>query len=100
MTRRPPAWQALQRLQERRDKLFRSMREDLDSAFKSAHAEVASVIRDLQRGGSAQQAALARQRIPVFKLNQYLMAQVHVAENEVHHRWEEDNVRMLAQYVS
>jgi peptidyl-prolyl cis-trans isomerase D len=44
--------------------------------------------------------ALARQRIPVFKLNQYLMAQVHVAENEVHHRWEEDNVRMLAQYVS
>jgi len=44
--------------------------------------------------------SLARQRIPVFKLNQYLMAQVHVGETEVHRRWEEDNVRMMAQYVT
>lgn len=44
--------------------------------------------------------ALARRRIPVFKLNQYLMSQVHVSENEVQRRWEEDNVHMLAQYVS
>jgi len=44
--------------------------------------------------------SLARQRIPVFKLNQYLMAQVHVAETEVHRRWEEDNMRMTAQYVT
>ena len=50
----------LERLQERRDQLFRSMREDLDSAFKSAHTQVAGVIRELQRGGSAQQAARAR----------------------------------------
>jgi DNA mismatch repair protein MutS2 len=53
----------LQRLQERRDKLFHSMREDLDVAFKSAHEEVASVIRELQRGGSAQQAAQARKQL-------------------------------------
>lgn len=53
----------LQRLQERRDELFRKMRSDLDDAFKHAHAEVAAVIRDLQRGGSARGAAHARDRL-------------------------------------
>jgi DNA mismatch repair protein MutS2 len=53
----------LERLQDRRDKLFVSLREDLDVAFKEAHAEVASVIRDLQRRGTAQDAAQARSRL-------------------------------------
>jgi len=53
----------LERLQERRDKLFVSMREDLDAAFKDAHGQVASVIRDLQRRGTAQDAAHARSKL-------------------------------------
>lgn len=59
----------LERLQERRDKLFHAMREDLDRTFKDAHAQVAAVIRDLQRSGSqdsrsaAQAAAHARKRL-------------------------------------
>lgn len=53
----------LERLQERRDKLFVSMREDLDAAFKQAHGEVATVIRDLQRKGTAQDAARARSKL-------------------------------------
>jgi len=53
----------LERLQERRDQLFHAMRNDLDTAFKDAHAQVAAVIRDLQRGGSAQDAAHARERL-------------------------------------
>ena len=57
----------LQRLQERRDKLFHAMREDLDSAFKDAHARVAGVIRDLQRGGTAQEAARARSRLQALE---------------------------------
>jgi DNA mismatch repair protein MutS2 len=50
----------LTQLATRRDELFRSMREDLDAAFRDAHAQVASVIRELQRGGSAHAAAAAR----------------------------------------
>ncbi|MBW2242630.1 MAG: endonuclease MutS2 [Deltaproteobacteria bacterium] len=53
----------LERLQERRDQLFDSMRSELDEAFQQAHGEVAGVIRDLQRGGSAQEAARARKRL-------------------------------------
>ena len=53
----------LQRLQERRDKLFHSMREGLDQAFQEAHAEVANVIRELQRGGTAQVAGRAREKL-------------------------------------
>jgi len=50
----------LTQLAARRDELFRSMREDLDAAFRDAHAQVAGVIRELQRGGSARAAAAAR----------------------------------------
>ncbi|MCP3984034.1 MAG: endonuclease MutS2 [bacterium] len=53
----------LERLQERRDQLFDSMRGELEEAFRQAHGEVAGVIRDLQRGGSAQEAAQARKRL-------------------------------------
>jgi len=53
----------LERLQERRDALFHAMRSDLDRSFRDAHAQVAAVIRDLQRRGSAQGAAHARQRL-------------------------------------
>lgn len=53
----------LERLQERRDQLFASLRSDLEAAFESAHAEVADVIRSLQRGGSARDAARAREQL-------------------------------------
>jgi DNA mismatch repair protein MutS2 len=54
----------LEKLQERRDQLYHSMRDDLDAQFRNAHAQVAAVIRDLQRGGaSAQDAAHARERL-------------------------------------
>jgi len=53
----------LERLQERRDALVSSMRADLDRAFRDAHAQVAAVIRDLQRGGTARDAAHARERL-------------------------------------
>ncbi len=59
----------LQRLQERRDKLFEDMRSDLDERFKDAHAQVAAVIRGLQRAGegssrdAARGAAHARERL-------------------------------------
>jgi DNA mismatch repair protein MutS2 len=57
----------LERLQERRDQLFASMRSELDEAFQSAHAEVAGVIRELQRGGGARDAARARERLITLK---------------------------------
>ncbi|MDP6977508.1 MAG: Smr/MutS family protein [Myxococcota bacterium] len=59
----------LERLQERRDKLFEDMRADLDDRFKDAHAQVAAVIRGLQRAGegsprdAARGAAHARERL-------------------------------------
>jgi DNA mismatch repair protein MutS2 len=56
----------LEKLSQRRDELYRAMREDLDAQFKNAHAQIAAVIRDLQRGGasaSAQEAAHARERL-------------------------------------
>ncbi|MBW2543237.1 MAG: endonuclease MutS2 [Deltaproteobacteria bacterium] len=53
----------LERLQARRDKLFLSMREDLEQSFRDAHEQVASVIRELQRGGSARDAAAAREKL-------------------------------------
>jgi DNA mismatch repair protein MutS2 len=53
----------LEKLQERRDSLYRAMREDLDRTFRDAHAQVAGVIRELQRGGRARDAARARERL-------------------------------------
>jgi DNA mismatch repair protein MutS2 len=50
----------LARLQERRDKLFGEMRRELDDSFRDAHAEVARIIRDMQREPSSQTAAGAR----------------------------------------
>jgi DNA mismatch repair protein MutS2 len=66
----------LERLQARRDALYRSMRDDLDSAFKQAHRDVAGVIRDLQRGPSAQKAAAARAQLEA------LAARARLAEQE------------------
>jgi DNA mismatch repair protein MutS2 len=53
----------LERLQERRDRLFGELRADLDRSFKDAHAQVAAVIRSLQQGGTARDAAHARDRL-------------------------------------
>jgi peptidyl-prolyl cis-trans isomerase D len=44
--------------------------------------------------------ALARQRIPMIKLNRYLMSQVHVSAMEVRRQFEENNVIITAKYVS
>jgi DNA mismatch repair protein MutS2 len=53
----------LEKLQARRDKLFLAMRDDLEHSFREAHEQVAMVIRDLQRGGSARDAAGAREKL-------------------------------------
>lgn len=53
----------LERLQARRDDLYRAMRDDLDRAFRDAHAEIAGVIRDLQQGGTGRDATRARERL-------------------------------------
>lgn len=53
----------LERLQARRDDLYQSMRSDLDSAFQSAHGEIARVIRELQADPTSQRAAEARKRV-------------------------------------
>jgi DNA mismatch repair protein MutS2 len=53
----------LEKLQARRDKLFLAMRDDLEHSFREAHEQVATVIRDLQRGGSARDAAGAREKL-------------------------------------
>lgn len=42
---------------------------------------------------------LARQRIPVVKLNHYLMSQVHVSAAEVRRAFAEENTKLLARYV-
>ena len=54
-------------LQARRDKLFRGMRDDLERSFREAHAEVSAVIRDLQRRGTARDAAHARARLEALR---------------------------------
>jgi len=51
------------RMRARRDELYRAMRSDLDHAFREAHGRVAGVIRDLQRSGTARDAARARERL-------------------------------------
>lgn len=53
----------LEQLQARRDALYRGMRHDLDRSFREAHAQVAAVIRDLQRAPTARDAAHARERL-------------------------------------
>ena len=67
----------LEKLQARRDELFRDMRASLDRTFRDAHAEVAAVIRDLQRGSArgvgaqvgpgARDAAHARDRLEALE---------------------------------
>jgi DNA mismatch repair protein MutS2 len=53
----------VERLRARRDELYRAMRHDLDRAFREAHGRVAEVIRELQRAGTARDAARARERL-------------------------------------
>jgi len=43
---------------------------------------------------------LVRQRVPVVKLNQYLMAQVHVSQSEITRALQEEHAKMLAEYVA
>jgi peptidyl-prolyl cis-trans isomerase D len=42
---------------------------------------------------------LARQRIPIVKLNHYLMSQVHVSAAEVRRAFAEQNTKLVARYV-
>ena len=53
----------LARLQERRDKLFGEMRQELDDSFRDAHGEVARIIAELQRQPSSRRAATARSQL-------------------------------------
>jgi DNA mismatch repair protein MutS2 len=71
----------LAKLEARREELFRRMREDLDQAFRGAHAEVAAVIRDLQRGGGARDAAHARERLQSLEAEADAAAQAAQAES-------------------
>ncbi len=43
---------------------------------------------------------MVRQRIPVVKLNQYLMSQVHVSQAEITRALQEENVKFTAEYVA
>lgn len=43
--------------------------------------------------------ALARQRIPMLKLNEYLMSQVHVSPFEIRRAFEEETVQFTIEYV-
>lgn len=43
---------------------------------------------------------LVRQRIPVVKLNQYLMSQVHVSTAEVRRAFDEETVKLVTRYVA
>jgi DNA mismatch repair protein MutS2 len=57
----------LARLQERRDKLFGEMRQELDDSFRPAHSEVARVIRELQRQPSSRKAANVREQLVTLR---------------------------------
>jgi DNA mismatch repair protein MutS2 len=50
-------------LAARRDELYRAMRHDLDRAFRDAHAQIARVVAEVQRGGTSQEAARARESL-------------------------------------
>lgn len=43
---------------------------------------------------------MVRQRVPVIRLNQYLMAEVHVSQSEITRALQEETVKMVAEYVS
>jgi len=43
---------------------------------------------------------MVRQRIPVVKLNQYLMSQVHVSQSEITRSLQEESVKLVAEYVA
>ncbi len=43
---------------------------------------------------------MVRQRVPVVKLNQFLMAQVHVSQSEITRALQEESVKIVAQYVA
>ncbi|MDH4017827.1 MAG: hypothetical protein OEV20_10855, partial [Actinomycetota bacterium] len=53
----------LERLTRERDRVYGSMREELEASFREAHAQVAGLIRALQRGGTARKAAEVRERL-------------------------------------
>jgi len=53
----------LEALRSERDRVYGSMRDELEASFKAAHAEVAGLIRALQRGGTARKAAQVRERL-------------------------------------
>ena len=43
--------------------------------------------------------ALARQRIPMLKLNQYLISSIHVSTRELRVAYEEESIKISAEYV-
>jgi DNA mismatch repair protein MutS2 len=53
----------LEKLRERREKLYHELRDDLDRSFRAAHEQIAGVVRELQRGATSQDAARARDEL-------------------------------------
>jgi DNA mismatch repair protein MutS2 len=53
----------LDRLQRRRDRIYADMREDLERSFRTAHDEVAAVIRALQQAPTPREAQRAREAL-------------------------------------
>jgi DNA mismatch repair protein MutS2 len=53
----------LRQIDQARVQISREMKSALDAEIKRAHSEIAAVIRDLQRKGTAQQAGAGRRRI-------------------------------------
>jgi DNA mismatch repair protein MutS2 len=49
--------------EQRREKLYRSLREDLEQSFREARAQVAAIVRELQCGAGAREATRAQQRL-------------------------------------
>ncbi|HTY19076.1 MAG TPA: Smr/MutS family protein [Myxococcota bacterium] len=79
-TERAELGRRLEELQRRRDRLYGEMRRDLESSFRRAHEEVASVIRTLQQGGGARAAARARDELRAIE--ERAPAQPELADDE------------------
>ena len=53
----------LRQIERERERISKDLKASLDAEIKRAHGEIAGVIRELQRRGTAQEAATARKRI-------------------------------------
>jgi len=71
----------------------------LDDNGNFDFAKYQNLLNDPQQDWTSVE-ALARQRIPMIKLNRYLMSQVHVSPDDVRERFEEESTEITAEYVA